>query len=499
MHSTSKYLLLVVDTGIFALAAALAWLWRVEVGPALDFRAFLPYILVSASVGIIVFRIFRLHLHFFRFFSLYDLGHVLITVTLAVLLTVAVSFSIFRLDNVPRSLPIIHWLFTIIGFLLLRMVGMLFGLHMENRAVQPEGAKRIAALIIGYTPAAEVFLRSLPVFAQGEVFVTGILDENPRHLDQRLRQCQVIGHPAELKLVLANMAIHGVTVRKIILAVQRERLGADTRRVLAQLEQDGRIELYDYCQHNAQFFDMPADEALEAPQISDAVPLPAEIEAQAVQAIARYGWLKRAMDIFLALVLGVFAVLLSLLIVPLIRLSMGAPVLFWQERPGRGGKVFRLYKFRTLGSGVDSRGNILSDEQRQTKVGTFLRRTRLDELPQVYNLLIGDMSFVGPRPLLPIDLPPTMPDWSRLRAMVRPGMTGWAQINGGQAVSMQDKVILDAWYITHMSLWLDLFIIFKTFQVVLKGEKLDTGNIDATYSDLGLNPAAMGVEQSRPN
>jgi len=178
------------------------------------------------------------------------------------------------------------------------------------------------------------------------------------------------------------------------------------------------------------------------------------------------------------------------MLIPLIWLSMGRPFYFWQERPGRNGRIFRLYKLRTLGHGVDGDGEIIPDAERQTRLGRFLRRTRLDEIPQLLNVLIGDMSFVGPRPLLPIDLPADLPAWARLRSLVRPGLTGWAQINGGQAVSKEDKVVMDVWYLAHMSLWTDLRIIRATVKVVLKGEKLDHGNICASYRDLGLAPPA---------
>ena len=146
---------------------------------------------------------------------------------------------------------------------------------------------------------------------------------------------------------------------------------------------------------------------------------------------------------------------------------MGCPVLFRQQRPGRHARPFLLLKFRTMLDGRDSEGKLLSDEERLTRVGRFLRATSLDELPQLWNVLRGDISLVGPRPLLMDYLPRYSPEQAR-RHEVMPGITGWAQINGRNALTWEDKFKLDVWYVDNWNLGLDVLILFRTVASVLQ-------------------------------
>ena len=149
-----------------------------------------------------------------------------------------------------------------------------------------------------------------------------------------------------------------------------------------------------------------------------------------------------------------------------IKRKLGSPVLFRQTRPGKDGKPFEMIKFRTMRDAVDANGNPLPDEERMTPFGSFLRSTSLDELPELWNVLKGDMSLVGPRPLLMEYLPLYSAEQYR-RHEVRPGVTGWAQINGRNAISWEDKFKLDVWYVDNRSLWLDIKIILLTIKKVL--------------------------------
>lgn len=158
---------------------------------------------------------------------------------------------------------------------------------------------------------------------------------------------------------------------------------------------------------------------------------------------------------------------IMLLVAVFIRRKLGKPVLFRQVRPGLNGKPFEMFKFRTMRDARDSQGRLLPDEQRMTSLGQFLRSTSIDELPELINVLKGDMSLVGPRPLLMEYLPLYSKEQMR-RHDVRPGITGWAQINGRNAISWQKKFELDLWYVENQSLWLDLKILFLTVWKVLK-------------------------------
>jgi sugar transferase EpsL len=148
---------------------------------------------------------------------------------------------------------------------------------------------------------------------------------------------------------------------------------------------------------------------------------------------------------------------------------MGPPVLFAQARPGRGARPFVVYKFRTMSNATDARGRLLSDAERLTRLGRFLRRASLDELPQLWNVLRGDMSLVGPRPLLLEYLPLYSPEQAR-RHEVRPGITGWAQVNGRNAQTWEERLRLDVWYVDHRSFWLDSRILWLTLLGVLRSE-----------------------------
>jgi lipopolysaccharide/colanic/teichoic acid biosynthesis glycosyltransferase len=172
--------------------------------------------------------------------------------------------------------------------------------------------------------------------------------------------------------------------------------------------------------------------------------------------------LKRAFDIvFSAGWLIGFSPLL-LVVAILVRLKLGSPVLFVQERPGHRAKPFRMVKFRTMTDERDAAGELLPDEQRLTPFGKFLRSTTLDEFPEMWNVLIGDMSVVGPRPLLMRYVSRYSPFQTR-RMEVKPGVTGWAQVNGRNSLTWEEKFALDVWYIDHHSFWLDMRIVVMTF------------------------------------
>jgi hypothetical protein len=186
-----------------------------------------------------------------------------------------------------------------------------------------------------------------------------------------------------------------------------------------------------------------------------------------------YHFLKRAFDILfsLAWLIGFSPLLVGVAI--LVRIKLGSPILFIQERPGKGAKPFRMVKFRTMTDEKDASGNLLPDEVRLTPFGRFLRSTTLDEFPEMWNVLVGDMSVVGPRPLMMRYLPRYNKFQAR-RMEMKPGVTGWAQINGRNAISWDEKFALDVWYIDNSSFWLDLKIVVKTFFVVLNRRDINS-------------------------
>lgn len=183
---------------------------------------------------------------------------------------------------------------------------------------------------------------------------------------------------------------------------------------------------------------------------------------------------KRLLDFFIsAAVLLIIWPILLLITIFLHFANRGAGAFFTQSRPGKNGKIFKVIKFKTMTDERDANGNLLPDAQRLTKVGKFIRSTSLDELPQLINVLKGDMALIGPRPLLPEYLPLYSKEQAR-RHEVRPGITGWAQVHGRNAISWQEKFKLDVWYVDHCSLAVDLKIIWLTIMKVVKREGISS-------------------------
>jgi lipopolysaccharide/colanic/teichoic acid biosynthesis glycosyltransferase len=186
--------------------------------------------------------------------------------------------------------------------------------------------------------------------------------------------------------------------------------------------------------------------------------------------------MKRLIDYLLASVILILVSPIFLIVALMIRINMGSPVFFRQERPGYKTKPFMLFKFRTMNLQYDANNQLLPDIERMTKLGNFLRKTSLDELPQLINILQGDMSFVGPRPLLMEYLPLYNAEQAK-RHDVKPGITGWAQVNGRNAISWDDKFKFDVWYVEHQSFLLDMKIIWLTFLKVLNGSDVNQSQV----------------------
>ena len=179
----------------------------------------------------------------------------------------------------------------------------------------------------------------------------------------------------------------------------------------------------------------------------------------------------KTLALFLIILFSPIYIVVSLLIL----MKMGSPILFRQKRPGYKEKIFGIYKFRTMTNKKDEDGNLLPDEQRLVGVGKFIRSTSLDELPQLFNVLKGEMSFVGPRPLL-IEYLDLYNETQKRRHDVKPGITGWAQVNGRNAISWEQKFDYDVWYVDNQSFWLDMKILWMTFLKVLKRSDISSSS-----------------------
>ena len=206
-------------------------------------------------------------------------------------------------------------------------------------------------------------------------------------------------------------------------------------------------------------------------------------------------YIKRLLDIILSLLGLIIALPIFLIVSLLVLIFLGHPIIFKQKRPGKDEKIFTLYKFRTMTDKKDKNGNLLPDNQRLTKFGKFLRKTSLDELPEFINILKGDMSFIGPRPMLIRDM--VFFDKKIMqRQLVTPGLTGLAQANGRNSISWDDRLKYDIYYIDHLSFSMDIKIVLLTIKIVLKSEGIgeDGGELSLDYGDYLLRKKAITKE-----
>jgi lipopolysaccharide/colanic/teichoic acid biosynthesis glycosyltransferase len=272
-----------------------------------------------------------------------------------------------------------------------------------------------------------------------------------------------------------------VFVDRILLAVPRDNLSLEAQDGLSQIQKTTTICIESLAERMG-LQSPPRGSAVARPASTETVNSAFETVNHAFDQVP-YHRVKRAIDLVGSAVLLITAAPLFLLVGLLVALDLGLPLTFWQQRPGLLGRPFKLYKFRTMADAYCSEGKRKSDDARVSAVGNFLRRSRLDELPQLFNILKGEMSFVGPRPLLPVDQPINI----KSRLLVRPGLTGWAQIKGGRQISSDDKAALDAWYVSNVSLTLDLKILWETVPVVIFGDRVAERAIHHARRDMQPN------------
>ncbi|MDQ0224910.1 sugar transferase [Metabacillus niabensis] len=201
--------------------------------------------------------------------------------------------------------------------------------------------------------------------------------------------------------------------------------------------------------------------------------------------------MKRLFDIGCVIVMLILLSFFITIIAILVRINLGSPIIFKQIRPGKHGKPFSLYKFRTMTDGRDENGFLLPDELRLTSFGKFLRKYSLDEFPQLLNVLKGDISLVGPRPLL-MDYLPLYTEEQAKRHLVKPGITGWAQVNGRNSISWEEKFKLDVWYVENQSFLLDIKILFLTIKKVINSEGIKHGDYATMPIFRGSNEYEQG-------
>jgi lipopolysaccharide/colanic/teichoic acid biosynthesis glycosyltransferase len=388
----------------------------------------------------------------------------------AVLIFQLGQFFVDRLEGMPRAAVPLQFLI----MLFLMLASRIFYGELLRRTEGGAGVPGKPALLIGSGDGAALFIRLRQLSGQHEFEPVGILCDKVA-TNRSIAGVPVLGDLADFDRVVANLRVQGMPPAVIVITRPHHEIGYTTVNALIEKAAAFGIntaELPDLMRFKGDIRD------------SLAPPMPATITV--------YPKLKRVFDILVSAGVLVFTAPLLALAALAVALFIQRPVLFVQVRPGLARRPIRLVKFRTMRDPLDARGNRLTDAERTPLVGRILRRARLDELPQFWNVLIGDMAIIGPRPLLSIDLE-AMPDQGEARCRARPGITGWAQVNGGHQLAPEEKLALDRYYIEHASFQLDARIVWRTIMMMLFGEKRDETAITAaqdSFAMAAVEPAA---------
>lgn len=448
------------------------------------------YCAIAFVVSFVVFQWFQTSSPISRFYSIRDSFELIKACILIAALSALTVFVLTRLQDAPRSLPILHFMLLVFGLLGARILLRLRNTRRETRTL-PTTNKVEHVIIIGASRLAWFFSKMLEEIAPGYNQIVAILDDNPRLRHRSLNGYPIVGAPGDLEKVIADYALHGVRIDKVVVAEQPHDLSPATWSEICRVCETLKIG-FEVLPERL----IPAPADLEGNVTVDAASTDVP-ESDFKPSLARPFWkVKRALDFTIALIIAIALVPIVSIVLLFVFLDVGTPTIFWQQRIGRDGAPLHLYKFRTLKTLFDSQTKEKREAQDPSRIGRFLRATRLDELPQLWNVLSGEMSLVGPRPLLPVD----QPQGPTLRLTVRPGVTGWAQICGGNSITVEEKNALDEWYIRHASLRLDFAIVCRTIGMLLKGDRRNEKAIalallERASSDLYSAPRGRGGEQ----
>jgi lipopolysaccharide/colanic/teichoic acid biosynthesis glycosyltransferase len=416
--------------------------------------ASLIYCVVSALFSIVGLFIFRVQDGMARYFSVHDAIDIAKAVVFAEFVTCVILFSLTRLDGIPRSMPLIHGLLLATGLVAGRMFARM--MHGEDPAALGYQFRRDRIILIGANRLSAFFIELIHSYPPDGQRVIAVLDDRPEMLGRAIGGVKVLGAPGQLEAIVKEFAIHGVYAERAVIAGEEDLLSPEVMREIQLVCEQNQIDL-------AFLPRLIGITEWKHPPLAAAATSSTSMPGGPPFALPSFFWFKRAIDLGGSLALFVLLCPLMMMAALLVLVDVGPPVLFWQQRLGRHRRPFLMYKFRTLRPPFDGNGDPIPDGVRMSAIGRILRASRIDELPQLLNVLIGDMSLIGPRPLLPEDQPAN----ASVRLSVRPGITGWAQVNGGKLVTKERKEKLDEWYVRNASPWTDLRIMFMTFAYVL--------------------------------
>jgi lipopolysaccharide/colanic/teichoic acid biosynthesis glycosyltransferase len=419
-----------------------------------DSSVFIYYWVLSSGFAILALFAFRLQDGMTRYFSVHEALDIAEAVLFAELMTFAALFTLTHLDGIPRSMPLIHGLLLAGGLLAARVCVRIMASE-DNEPPDYQG-RRERIILIGANRFASSFIQLLKAYAPQQQRVIAVLDNDAAMIGRAISGVQVLGSPHELEAIVSEFAIHGIGTDRIVIAGEVDFLSPPVLHEVERICQKRQIELTF----------LPRMIGVSERRLSNAPAIISKpVDSGPSFALSPFFRLKRWIDVVGSLALIVLFFPFLVLTGVLVLLDVGPPIFFWQERLGWKGRSFLIYKFRTLRAPFDSTGNPTLGSRQPSLIGRFLRATRLDELPQLLNVLFGEMSLIGPRPLLPEDQPAN----TSVRLSVRPGISGWAQVNGAKLVTKEEKEKMDEWYVRNASLGLDLRIIMMTIKVILRG------------------------------
>ena len=444
------------------------------------------YCALSSAFAITAFLAFRLQDTATQNFSAHEALDIAEAVLFAELLTCGFLFTLTRLDGIPRSMPLYHGLLLAAGLILARIT-IRAGAQGESGIDYQSSSERV--ILIGANRLASSFIRLLGAYAPNRQSVVAVLDEKSLMIGRALGGVQVLGTPQELDAIVGEFAVHGVKINRVIIAGESDLISSaalhDVERVCKK-------------RHMGLAF-LPrmlglTEQSAFKPAFVDA-PLQPQVDVE----LSAYLRFKRFIDVAASLALLVLLLPIFAIATVLVLFDLGSPVLFWQERTGWKGRPFLIYKYRTLRAPFDDDGTPAIGDRQPSAIGRFLRATRIDELPQLINVLLGDMSLIGPRPLLPEDQPSN----TSLRLSVRPGITGWAQVHGAKLVSKEEKEGFDEHYVGNASLWLDIKIVLMTLRMMGKNylgsaeASADLQQVQAKRDNLAMTNVEVLAQVSR--
>jgi lipopolysaccharide/colanic/teichoic acid biosynthesis glycosyltransferase len=417
------------------------------------------YCAVSAASAAVSSLIFRIQDGMPRYFSVYDAIEVSKAVFVAELVACIVLFSITRLEGIPRSAPIVHAMILAAGLITVRAMARILS---DDRKTSIAGSFASECVVmIGSNQFSSLYIKLLKVRKPVQQRVVGILDNRPKLLGRLLDGVRIVGAPQHLEALIDEYLVHGVKVDRIVVGGGPDLLSEEELTQVRRVSVARRIKL-DFVPHLFGLTETRPTQAID--QYHQTEPRSENVGELIPSSYFRF---KPLIDFCASLTLIIMLLPILLIVSAMALADVGSPVLFWQQRLGLRERNFLLYKFRTLRPPFDGRGKEIPPDQRLSWIGHLLRDTSLDELPQLLNVLVGDMSLIGPRPLLPEDQPVNHAG----RLLVRPGITGWAQVNGGKLLTAEEKVKLDEWYIRNASLMVDIKLVWRTLQIVLLGAR----------------------------